>query len=508
MPTIALLGWPLAMLAIFARQPVASALVWTVIVGHLFLPQGIAFDFPGVPAFDKTSIPAVTLVVAVLIFGRRGRRGVPDAPPLVDAGPGVGRVLICLALLLVVSPLLTVLSNADGVSVGARWLPGLRMWDVFNVSAGLLAPIVPFFVARRYLVTVESHRLVLRALLVMGLVYSLLILIEIRMSPQLNVWIYGYFQHSFAQHVRAGGYRPIVFLPHGLWVGFFLFSVVVAAVALVRVSPKGTTRTRYVWAALWMLLILSLSRNLGAMALALMLAPLVLLVPALWQARVAMAVSLVVLFYPAVRQAGLIPMDRITRIAASISQDRAQSLQFRFRNEDQLLERALERPVAGWGGWGRSRVYDPETGNDISTTDGYWIVILGTSGWVGYIALLGLLTMPVIALPRTARRKPLPPETAALGLIMAGNFIYMVPNSTLSPIGWMMAGALAGFAQFDLVRAAPPAEARPLPRNAARAPRYTRFGKSAPAPASAPASASAPARRSGRSPHRRSTSTP
>ena len=32
-------------------------------------------------------------------------------------------------------------------------------------------------------------------------------------------------------------------------------------------------------------------------------------------------------------------------------------------------------------------------------------------------------------------------STAGLALIMGGNFIYLLPNSTLSPIGWLMAGA-------------------------------------------------------------------
>ena len=48
-------------------------------------------------------------------------------------------------------------------------------------------------------------------------------LVEVRLSPQINTWIYGFFQHDFIQMMRYGGFRPIVFLPHGLWVAFFAY---------------------------------------------------------------------------------------------------------------------------------------------------------------------------------------------------------------------------------------------------------------------------------------------
>ena len=42
----------------------------------------------------------------------------------------------------------------------------------------------------------------------------------------------GYFQHSFEQMMRAGGFRPIVFLYHGLWVAFLTATAVLAAFTL------------------------------------------------------------------------------------------------------------------------------------------------------------------------------------------------------------------------------------------------------------------------------------
>ena len=79
-------------------------------------------------------------------------------------------------------------------------------------------------------------------------------------------------------------------------------------------------------------------------------------------------------------------------LVSLVSDDRARSLEFRFINEDRLLGRASERPLAGWGRFGRNRVYDEEGGYDVSVTDGRWIIVLGQFGILGFIAEFGLLT--------------------------------------------------------------------------------------------------------------------
>ena len=79
----------------------------------------------------------------------------------------------------------------------------------------------------------------------------------------------------------------------------------------------------------------------------------------------------------------------------SVGADRAKSLQFRFRNEDMLAEKALRRAMWGWGRFGKSRVYD-ENGKDISTTDGLWIITLGISGIVGLTAVTAIYLLPGI----------------------------------------------------------------------------------------------------------------
>ena len=92
-----------------------------------------------------------------------------------------------------------------------------EIWPPRKMSAAIA--IVPFLLGMRVLGTVEAQAEFLRVLVVAACAYALLALFEVRMSPQLSNWVYGFFPHSFAQHIRSGGFRPVVFLPHGLWLG-------------------------------------------------------------------------------------------------------------------------------------------------------------------------------------------------------------------------------------------------------------------------------------------------
>jgi hypothetical protein len=150
----------------------------------------------------------------------------------------------------------------------------------------------------------------------------------------------------------------------------------------------------------------------------------------------------------------------VVALAADISTDRADSLGFRLRNENILLARANLKPLLGWGGWDRNRVFDPVTGEDLSTTDGTWIIVIGISGWSGYLARFGLLTLPIMALAWRAWRGRAGPRGVAGGgpeidvassglcLCLAANLLDLIPNSGLTPLTWMLAGAIMGRAEL------------------------------------------------------------
>ena len=324
---------------------------------------------------------------------------------------------------------------------------GLSFRDVISMISDPLIQMAPFFMAVAFLRTRRHHEEVLRAIAILGAVYAGFALIEARFSPQMNIWVYGYFQHSWVQHLRGGGFRPIVFLRHGLWLGFFLLTVVLAAFALYR-QYRTSERWKFLAVGVWTLAVLMVSRNLGAAMLVIVFLPILMIVPRFFQTRIIAFIAIIFLAYPAVRQAEVLPINTLTSfVAENVSQQRASSLQFRLDNETDMMQRALEKPFFGWGGWGRWRVID-DLGRDTTVSDGIWIIILGERGWIGYICFFGLLTLPMIYLTRAARQKQATPVIIAMGLIMAANLIYMIPNSTLSPIGWLLAGTMAGFIRW------------------------------------------------------------
>lgn len=438
-------GWPLVAVALFVRLPLQRAMLWTIIAGYLVMPHRIAFNIPMLPPYEKGLAAAGAALIMCLVM--QGTRG-PDTATWRNAGWLPRSPLLKLLLLaFFLQPALTVMTNLQPTSSGGRTLPGLRPYDIGAAFYGAAAAILPFLLARRYLATPDGPATALRVLAIAGVAYSLLVAYEARVSPQLNRVIYGYTQFSWVQQLRDGGFRPVVFLQHGLWTAIFMAMAVTAAAALWR-SAEGAARQIWMGSMLWMGAVLTLSNSFGALVLAAILAPLARLASPAAQRLAILAIALVALSYPMMRGVGLVPTQALVESARSLGNEgRALSLQFRFTNEDMLLERANLKPLFGWGGWGRGRIYDDDTGNSASVTDGRWIITFGTAGWLGYIAEFGLLTAPLILVALAGRRRPLSPIAAGLSLALCANLMDMLPNGTLTPLTWLLAGAVLACAE-------------------------------------------------------------
>lgn len=437
MPAVALLSWPLIAVGIFAALGPARGLVWTLLIGFLFLPEDFAFDLPALPAYDKYSVISLSLVLGILVAQRHEK----SVPELVD--PLVRNVITLLIIVLFAGMAITVFDNTEPLMRSGRYQPGHSIRGLVSFMSDTLIVMVPFFLARRWLADPETHAEFLRAIVILAMLYSLLVLFERRMSPQLNRWFYGLEGDAWLQHIRGGGFRAMVFVGHGLVVGYFYMVAVLAAVGMAR-GTTGERRIIYSLCAFWLLIVLYLSRNMGATVLALVFVPALAIFSRRMLLWIATAVCFLFMFYPAAQQAHLIPNQGLVNLVLKVSAERAESIEFRFDNEEGLLARALEKPVFGWGGWGRSRVIN-EYGRDTSVTDGIWIIRLGQFGWVGYFSYFGLMTLPLVFL---WRRKVIPPATMALAMITTANIIYLIPNSTLGVLAWMIVGTTAGFLQY------------------------------------------------------------
>lgn len=470
-PTIAIFCWPIVVIVLFRKYSQHLAVALSIVAAYLLLPVEGGIDLPLLPAINKSTVAVISILIVLLSLDRK-RRTTQDLPGWLPK-PMFLKILIIGA---VSGALLTVIMNGDRVFYGNRVLPALRPYDAFSAMMGAGLMLLPMLLARKYLARPEHHVLLLTVLCGAGLCYSLLAVYELRMSPQLNRMVYGFFPHTWNQHVRGGGYRPIVFLAHGLQLSIFFTGTVLAACALLRLHIEKK-RILYIFAAVWLFAILVLSKSFGALAIAVVLVPLVLLCSVRWQLLIAAALAIMVISYPLSRGAGVMPVDDIQEFVARIDAGRAASLGVRLEHEEALLEKASVRPVFGWGGWGRSRIYD-EDGRDVTIADGYWAIAIGVGGWIKYLSEFLMMGGAIVLLALRQRIYKVGLETSALALITAGWMVDLIPNSALSPLLWLTVGALWGRFELGQVtktvedEAATPAQTRTL--------RYSRWPRNHP----------------------------
>jgi hypothetical protein len=434
---IALIICPVVSFAIVAmfRAPIAVPLI--ILGGQMFLPPVLTFDAPLVPPLGKDIIPPLSALLACAVLRPRS---------LTRAKPGRSYdwflTLQCLAYYG------TYITNREAIWFGPRMFPGHTFHDVLS---GAVSTYIywwpPFFLGRALYKTSKD----LRSLFVMvagaGIVYTPFLAIEMKMSPQLNLWVYGFHQSDFIQTIRGGGYRPKVFMRHGLNVGFFMCFTLLAAGALVKIK-KRVLGFKPRLAMIYLLVFLILCRSAGALTYAVAFLPLILFAKVKTQTRWTRIVVLLVFSYPLCRAMGLVPVEKINDFFLSMfGQDRAGSLGYRLEQEGKVMERALTRWVFGWGAYGRMWPHDPVTGGDLFAVDGLWAIQMGVRGVAGYVTLFGMLLLPAWRARNMMARIASPQDrilVAALGIMTVVYVADMIPNSSIDPYLTFLVGVLTG----------------------------------------------------------------
>jgi hypothetical protein len=161
-----------------------------------------------------------------------------------------------------------------------------------------------------------------------------------------------------------------------------------------------------------------------------------------------LALSLVAPLYIVLRVSGLWSGESLLTMSASVDEERSRSLNVRMVNESAMAAHAMEQPVFGWGGWARNRIHD-EKGKDISITDGFWIITLGTTGLVGLGSFLTVFLLPALWLishvpPEQWRRPPLAP-LAVLAMVGILFTIDCLPNAMINPIFVVVVGGISNY---------------------------------------------------------------
>jgi len=425
--------WPLVAIYLYRTQSIQAATLWTILGGFMFLPVKTVVDLPMIPPLGKHTIPVVSALIGCWFIKNKRISYLKE----------LGKIKY-LVILFITVPFVTAGLNSAPINIGGRFLPGLTYYDGLSAVVNQFLIITPFFIGRQFFKTYEHQLLMFKILVVAGLFYTLLMLFEVRMSPQLHAWVYDYFPHSFGQQKRFGGFRPVVFMGHGLLVSFFAAVILLSAVALWKSQVKIRNFSPPI-VSYYLLVVLVLCKSIASLFYGVFAFLAIKNTKPKSQHKIAVVLVCLAMLYPTLSIMKIFPHQALVNVAESIDVSRAQSLQFRFDNEDMLLSHGRERFFFGWGGWGRNRVFNEETGKDESVTDGRWIITFGQFGILGFIAEFGLLAITVFRAQKAAKFLESKPEQILLaahallvGIIMADQ----LPNASLSPWLWLLAGIL------------------------------------------------------------------
>jgi hypothetical protein len=396
-------------------------------------------NFPVIPTFDKESIAAL-----IAWYAYKKKTGVKVFEF------SQNKPALYIILLYLVAPLITTLLNQDPIFFS--WgliLPPETFYNRIAVSLDQFIILIPILLGMKVFKTFEDHVSLFKMIVVAGLVYSILILWEIRAGPSLHIQIYGYFPFAdFTQNFRAGGFRAVVFMRHGLLVAIFLASTVIAAAALWKIKIAATRRFSPFMSWAYLLVIMVLQKSSASLLYSILATALIKFTTPKLVSKISVIFSYIFLAYPILSLLGLFPHEGILHFLGNFqSTDRLDSLAFRFTNETLVLDHAKDKMFFGWGGFGRGRIYLEEPPLGYGITDGGWIIQLAQSGIVGFLGQYGLI---VLAILNTAKaiKSELPDEEkqllAAHAFLCAIILMDQIPNDTLNSWVWILVGSLIG----------------------------------------------------------------
>ncbi|MBM9605177.1 hypothetical protein JWG88_13040, partial [Desulfopila inferna] len=88
-------------------------------------------------------------------------------------------------------------------------------------------------------------------------------------------------------------------------------------------------------------------------------------------------------------------------------------------------------------------------GKQNSVTDSFWIIVFGQNGFLGLLSLYIVLLWPILLLikrlPAVEWSQPVNGPAAALSVVLLGFTIDSMANAMISPIYFVIAGALISY---------------------------------------------------------------
>jgi hypothetical protein len=429
---VLLLWFPLT-IYFFRRYKPREAVIISFLGGVLFLPQRTGFALPLIPDYQGSVAACYGIAIGVLLYDSQRLSKFKFAP------------LDIPMLVWCICPIFSSLSNDLGLYDGVN--------EAINQSVvwGL-----PYFVGRLYFNNLQDLKFLAESILKGGLIYVPLCLWEGLMSPNLHLIVYGYYAHpsGIRQAIRYGGYRPNVFMQHGLMVGMWMM---LTALICIWLWQSKTIKTVWnyqvnilvpvvIFTVIW-------ARSTGAYGY--FFYGLIILFTAKFAKNGLPLIILVlgIFYFVYANVNGTFQSHKILDFLGNIAnEERLQSLQLRWENEEFLAEKARERIIFGWGGWGRNRIFQENwlgEIEDVSVTDSLWIIAFGIRGMVGLYSLTLALLLPPLLLcfSRYSAKTWLHPQVAPTAVLAVGLTLFMldsVINNMFNPIFPLISGGLTG----------------------------------------------------------------
>lgn len=423
---------PVVMFVMFAFRPAKGAAI-AIVGSALLLPERAYFDIGPIPDLNKYSLPYLVVFVACCM----------RCPNRV-LGPPRERWVIVIALSVIAGSFATVATNPEAVLLAnAEVLPGLTAREgIAQALRTLLDTVLPVLLGAALFTSIKDGEQLFSVIAGASVLYSALILVEARMSPQMHNWIYNYSPIvAWEQTYRWGGHRPNVFLAHGLGLAVFVFTSLGCAIALAR-RGKRVLNLPGGFASVYLAVMLVMCRCTGALVYGGVCVPLWTRTKPATMLRIATVLGVIILAYPQLRLDHF-PPDGLMEWLEASAPDRHESLAFRFDAEDHVLKHVEPKWWFGWGSFGRN--YSPN--DPFGILDGYWIIMLGIGGWTGFLNAFLPLVFPVVLAGRRMRRfKSLADRRfiGIFGLLVIVTSIDLLPNGLFTNLGYLLAGALAG----------------------------------------------------------------
>jgi hypothetical protein len=426
----ALFAWIPTVLLLFVVFQKRKAIIVAFLLAWLFLPMA-GYPIEGLPDYTKMNATCVGILFATATF---------DSVRLVSFRPSwmdLPVIAFCLW------PFACSIDNGFGPYDGAS--------AVLNHG---IAWACPYFIGRLYFRTLGDLRELAIGLFVGGLLYVPFCMYEIRMSPQLHQIVYGYHQHDFGQTRRFGGWRPMVFMQHGLMVGMWMcMTGLIGAWLWLSKSLRRLVGCPVKPIAICLILTALMCKSFGAITL---LAGGLVVLLIIRTAGLSLPVWALILVAPVYMfaRAGLswypqVPLEWVSAIAGD---DRAASWLSRIETEDHFVYAAWAKPVFGWSRWSRA-MDDSNDGSVIP--DGLWTLVLVQEGFPGLIAFALVLLVPpllfALRFPPHTWRMPEVAPAAALSIVTVLYMVDCLSNAMLNPVFMLAAGGVASVAASALI---------------------------------------------------------